>query len=45
MSKIKEIIIEIQEKYGDEIEITEQIFKEYLVEKGIFKEDSKDEEE
>ena len=47
MAKMKEIYMEIQEKLGEEIEITEEIFKQHLIEKGIIKErkNSKEEEE
>lgn len=38
MAKIKEIYIEIQEKLGEEVEITKEIFNQHLVEKGIIKE-------
>lgn len=45
MAKIKEIYMEIQEKYGEEIEITEEFFTSYLKEKGIIKEKNNSEEE
>jgi len=47
MGKVKEICIEIQEKFGEEVEITEEVFKQHLIEKGIYKEtkNSKEEEE
>ena len=38
MAKIKEIYMEIQEKLGEEVVITEEIFNQHLVEKGILKE-------
>ena len=47
MAKMKEIYMEIQEKLGEEVEITEEIFKQHLIEKGIIKEQKnyKEEEE
>ncbi len=37
MAKIKEIYLEIQEKYGEEVVITEEVFTSYLKEQGIIK--------
>ena len=45
MAKVKEIYMEIQEKLGDEIEITQEIFLSYLKEKGVVKEVNRPEEE
>ena len=45
MAKIKEIYMEIQEKYGEEVEITKEVFTSYLKEKGIIKEKNNSEEE
>jgi len=45
MAKIKEIYMEIQEKLGEEVEITEEIFHQHLVEKGIIKETKNSDEE
>lgn len=45
MAKIKEIYMEIQEKYGEEIEITKEVFTSYLIENGIIKEKNNSEEE
>jgi hypothetical protein len=39
MGKIKEIFTEIQEKLGEDVEITEEIFTQHLIEKGIIKEE------
>lgn len=38
MARMKEIYMEIQEKLGEEVEITKEIFNQHLVEKGIIKE-------
>ncbi len=45
MAKIKEIYMEIQERYGEEVEITEEVFNSYLKEKGIVKENKNSDEE
>jgi hypothetical protein len=45
MGKIKEIYIEIQEKLGEDVEVTEEVFTQHLIEKGIYKEDNSYEEE
>lgn len=45
MAKIKEIYMELQEKYGEEVEITEEFFTSYLKEKEIIKENKNSEEE
>lgn len=45
MAKIKEIYMEIQEKFGEEVVITEEIFNQHLVEKGIIKESKNSDEE
>ncbi len=45
MGKIKEIYTDIQEKIGDDIEITQEIFNQHLVEIGIIKEKKNIEEE
>ena len=44
MARIKEIFIEIQEKLGD-VEVTEEIFTQHLIEKGIYKEVNQNDEE
>ncbi len=45
MGKIKEIYTDIQEKIGEDIEITQEIFNQHLVEIGIIKEKKNLEEE
>lgn len=45
MAKIKEIYMEIQEKLGEEIEITQEVFNQHLIEKGILKESKNSSEE
>lgn len=45
MGKIKEIYTDIQEKIGDDIEITQEIFNQHLIEIGIVKEKKNIEEE
>ena len=46
MGRIKEIYLEIQEKLGEDVEVTQEIFTQHLIEKGIYKEeDRRDEEE
>ncbi len=45
MGRVKEIYLEIQEKLGEDIEVTEEVFTKHLIEKGIYKEDNSDEEE
>lgn len=45
MAKIKEIYMEIQEKLGEEVEITQEVFTQHLIEKGIYKEVNRNEEE
>lgn len=35
MGKMKEIFMEIQESLGEDIEITEQMFNQHLIEKGL----------
>ncbi len=45
MSKIKEIYMEIQEKLGEDIEITQEVFNQHLVEIGILKDRKNKEEE
>lgn len=42
MGKVKEIFIEIQEKLGEDVEVTNEIFNQYLVEKGIIKENEEE---
>ena len=44
MGRVKEIFIEIQEKLGD-VEVTEEIFTQHLIEKGIYKEVNQTDEE
>ena len=44
MGRVKEIYLEIQEKLGD-VEVTEEIFTQHLIEKGIYKEVNRNEEE
>lgn len=45
MARMKEIFIEMQERYGEDVEITEVLMKEYLKEKGIYVEKQNKEEE
>lgn len=45
MARIKEIYMEIQEKLGEEVVITQEIFNQHLIEKGILKESKKSSEE
>lgn len=45
MGKIKEIYTDIQEKIGEDIDITQEIFNQHLVEIGIVKEKKNIEEE
>ncbi len=45
MGKIKEIYTDIQEKIGEDIDITQEIFNQHLVEIGIIKEKKNLEEE
>lgn len=45
MGKVKEIFIEIQEKLGENVEITEEVFTQHLIEKGIYKEVNQTDEE
>jgi hypothetical protein len=45
MGRIKEIYIEIQEKLGEDIEITQEVFTQHLIEKGIYKEVNPSDEE
>jgi hypothetical protein len=45
MGRVKEIYMEIQEKLGEDIEVTEEVFTQHLIEKGIYKEYNSDEEE
>lgn len=45
MGKIKQIYMEIQEKLGEDIEVTKEIFTQYLIEKSIYKEDNRSDEE
>jgi hypothetical protein len=45
MGKIKEIYTEIQEKLGEDVEITQELFNQHLVEVGIYKEKKNKEEE
>ncbi len=45
MGKIKEIYTDIQEKIGEDIDITQEIFNQHLVEIGIIKEKKNIEEE
>jgi hypothetical protein len=33
MGKVKQIYMEIQEKYGEDVEVTEELFGKYLDEK------------
>jgi hypothetical protein len=33
MGKIKQIYLEIQEKYGEDVEVTEEFFEKFLQEK------------
>jgi hypothetical protein len=45
MGKIKQIYMEIQEKLGEDIEVTKEIFTQHLIEKSIYKEDNQSDEE
>ncbi len=45
MAKIKEIYTEIQEKLGEDVEITQEVFNQHLIEIGILKEKQNKEEE
>jgi hypothetical protein len=45
MGKVKEIYLEIQEKLGEDIEVTEEVFNQHLIEKGIYKEVNRGDEE
>jgi hypothetical protein len=45
MGKVKEIYLEIQEKLGEDIEVTEEVFNQHLIEKGIYKEANRNDEE
>jgi len=45
MGKVKEIYLEIQEKLGEDIEVTEEVFNQHLIEKGIYKEVNQSDEE
>ena len=45
MGRIKEIYLEIQEKLGEDVEVTQEVFTQHLIEKGIYKEVNPNEEE
>lgn len=45
MARIKEIYLEIQEKLGEDVEVTEEVFTQHLIEKGIYKQDNLSDEE
>lgn len=45
MARIKEIYLEIQEKFGEDVEVTEEVFTQHLIEKGIYKQDNLSDEE
>jgi hypothetical protein len=45
MARVKEIFIEIQEKLGEDIKVTEEVFTQHLIEKGIYKEVNQSDEE
>ena len=45
MGKVKEIYLEIQEKLGEDIEVTQEVFTQHLIEKGIYKEVNRSDEE
>ena len=45
MGRVKEIYLEIQEKLGKDIEVTEEVFTQHLIEKGIYKQDNRNDEE
>ena len=34
MGRIKEIYMEIQEKLGEDVEVTQEVFTQHLIEKG-----------
>ena len=34
MGKVKQIYMEIQEKYGEDVEVTEELLEQYLEEKN-----------
>jgi hypothetical protein len=45
MGRVKEIYLEIQEKLGEDIEVTKEVFTQHLIEKGIYKEANQSDEE
>jgi hypothetical protein len=45
MGRVKEIYLEIQEKLGEDVEVTEEVFAQHLIEKGIYKEVNQTDEE
>jgi hypothetical protein len=45
MGRVKEIYLEIQEKLGEDIEVTEEVFTQHLIEKDIYKEVNRNDEE
>jgi hypothetical protein len=45
MGRIKEIYLEIQEKLGEDVEVTQEVFTQHLIEKGIYKQDNQRDEE
>ena len=45
MGRVKEIYLEIQEKLGEDTEVTEEVFTQHLIEKGIYKQDNRNDEE
>ena len=45
MGRIKEIYIEIQEKLGEDVEVTQEIFTQHLIEKGIYEQENLNDEE
>jgi hypothetical protein len=45
MGRIKEIYMEIQEKLGEDVEVTQEVFTQHLIEKSIYKQDNQRDEE
>jgi hypothetical protein len=45
MGRIKEIYIEIQEKLGEDVEVTQEIFIQHLIERGIYEQENLNDEE
>jgi hypothetical protein len=45
MAIMKNIYLEIQEKLGEDVEVTQEVFTQHLIEKGIYKQDNQRDEE